>query len=481
MSKMPKVTISVFTLTMLCIAAVMSLRGLPLMASEGLPMFFYIIFSAIFFLVPVSLICAELATGWPSSGGIYRWVKEAFGENIAFVAVWLQWSANVVWYPTILAFAAGSLAYLFMDESLASNKYFTIIIILGFYWLSTIITFGGIKLAGKISSIGVILGTLIPGVLIIGLGIAWVALGHPIEIFNDPSAAVMSVSSFFPDFSKFSTISTLAVIVFLFTGMEVCAVHVNNIKNPRRNYPLAVFCAMFLIIIIYAVASFCVAIVMPLQAIRLDLNAGLMASFHDLFKAFHINWLLPIMGLFITFGSIACVIAWVGGPCKAVLAAAVDGTVPPFLKKKNKHDVPVNILIIQGISVSVLSMVFLFMPSVSSAYFVLAMLTAAPYMIMYMMLYASAIKLRYSQPNVERAYKVPGGKIGMWLISGIGLIAILFAFVLEFFPPDHLPVGGPTFYVSFLSILTILFVVIPFIIVALKKPHWKHEGDTEQE
>ncbi len=474
----PKYTISIFTLTMLCVATVMSLRGLPLMASEGLSMFFYIIFSAIFFLVPVSLVCAELATGWPSSGGIYRWVKEAFGENIAFVTVWLQWSANVVWYPTILAFAAGSLAYLFMDKSLAANKYFTIAIILIFYWGSTFICLGGIKLAGKISSIGVILGTLIPGVLIILLGIVWIVMGNPIEILKD--GAVTGISTFFPDFTKFSTISTLAVIVFLFTGMEVGAVHVNSIKNPKKNYPIAVFSAMFLIIIIYAVASFCVSVVMPLADIRLDLNAGLMASFGDLFKAFNIYWLLPIMGLFITFGSIACVIAWVGGPCKAVVAAAVDGTVPPFLKKKNKHDVPVNILIIQGISVTVLSFVFLVMPTVSSAYFVLAMLTAAPYMIMYMVLYASAIRLRYSQPDVERSYKVPGGKIGMWIISGVGLISLVFAFILEFFPPSNLPVGGPVFYVCFLSILTILFVVTPFIMIAFKKPHWKHDDEEKE-
>jgi len=475
-----KYTISVFTLTMLCVATVMSLRGLPLMASEGMPMFFYIIFSAFFFLVPVSLVCAELATGWPSSGGIYRWVKEAFGENIAFVTVWLQWSANVVWYPTILAFAAGSLAYLFLDKSLASNKYFNIAIILIFYWMSTLICLRGIKVAGKISSIGVILGTLIPGILIIALGIAWITMGNPIEILK--GGAVEGVSSFFPDFKNFNTISTLAVIVFLFTGMEVGAVHVTSIKNPRKNYPIAVFSAMFLIIIIYAIASFCVAIVMPLADIRLDLNAGLMAGFSDLFKAFSLDWMLPIMGLFITFGSLACVIAWVGGPCKSVLAAAVDGTVPPFLKKKNKNDVPVNILIIQGISVSILSMVFLFMPTVSSAYFILAMLTAAPYMIMYMILYASALRLRYTQPDVSRSYKVPGGKVGMWIICGVGMIAILFALVLEFFPPNDLPVGGSVFYVSFLSILTILFVLTPFIMIIFKKPHWKkHHSDNEQE
>lgn len=465
-----KYSISVFTLTMYCVATVMSLRGLPLMASEGLPMFFYIVFSALFFLVPVSLVCAELATGWPTDGGIYRWVKEAFGENMGFVAVWLQWSANVVWYPTILTFAAGSLAYLFLDTSLASNKYFTVAIILVFYWGSTLVNLRGIKLAGQITTIGVILGTLIPGILIIGLGAAWLAMGNPIEVTK---GAQVGAGSFFPDFTSFDTISTLAVIVFLFSGMEVGAVHVTDIKDPRKNYPKAVFSAMLLIIAIYAVASFSVSSVMPLEAIRKDLNAGLMQSFHDLFANFGLNWLLPVMGLFITFGAIACVIAWVAGPSKAVLAAAVDGNVPPFLKKKNKNGIAVNILMIQGIAVSALSLVFLAMPTVSSAYFVLAMLTAAPYMIMYGMLYVAAIRLRYTQPDVPRSYRVPGGNFGMWLFSGGGLVALAFAFVLEFFPPAQLPVGGPVFYVTFLGGLTLLFVIAPFIILAFKKPEWK--------
>jgi glutamate:GABA antiporter len=475
MTKSKKNTIGIFTLTMLCVATVMSLRGLPLMASEGLTMFFYIIFSAIFFLVPISLVCAELATGWPSDGGIYRWIKEAFGEKTAFVGVWLQWSANVVWYPTILAFAAGSLAYLFLDKSLAANKYFNVTIILLFYWLSTFITLKGVRIAGKISSIGVILGTLIPGILIIFLAMLWIFMGHPIEILQSGSG---NLTSYFPDFTKFNTISTLAVIVFLFTGMEVGAVHVMSINNPKKNYPIAVFSTMFLVIVIYMVASFSLGVVMPLAEIQHNLNAGIMAGFGGLFKTFNINWLLPVMGLFITFGSFACVIAWVGGPCRAVLAAAEDGTVPPFLRKKNKNGVPTNILFVQGCAVTCLSLVFLIMPSVSSAYFVLAVLTAAPYMIMYIMVYLSAIRLRHTQPQIERSYKVPGGKLGMWLISGIGIIAILFALVLEFFPPTDLPVGGPVFYISFLTTLTILFILTPFVIIAFKKPDWKKNANS---
>jgi amino acid transporter len=103
---------SVFTLSLMTVAAVVtSLRGLPMMAKEGLSMIFYILFAVIMFLLPASLVAAELGGAFSEKGGgIYTWVKEAFGSKWGFTAIWLQWIQNVVWYPTTLAFAAGALA-----------------------------------------------------------------------------------------------------------------------------------------------------------------------------------------------------------------------------------------------------------------------------------------------------------------------------------------------------------------------------------
>ena len=103
--------LGVFILAMLTFSVIASLRGLPSMAEYGLSSTFYYLLVAIVFFIPVSLISAELATGWPKKGGIYLWVKEAFGQRWGFFAIWLQWIQNVVWYPTVLAFAAGALAF----------------------------------------------------------------------------------------------------------------------------------------------------------------------------------------------------------------------------------------------------------------------------------------------------------------------------------------------------------------------------------
>ncbi|HME25280.1 MAG TPA: amino acid permease, partial [Acetobacteraceae bacterium] len=97
--------LGVFTLAMMNFTAVVSLRGLPAEAEYGLGSIFYYVFAAVFFLIPVSLVAAELATGWPQKGGVFRWVGEAFGPRWGFVAIFLQWVESTIWFPCTLPLA----------------------------------------------------------------------------------------------------------------------------------------------------------------------------------------------------------------------------------------------------------------------------------------------------------------------------------------------------------------------------------------
>lgn len=468
---MNKKVLSVFFLAMMNVAVIMSLRGLPLMAKEGMSLLFYLSFSTLVFLIPSSLISAELATGWPEGGGVYRWVKEAFGDHAGFTAIWLQWIQNVIWYPTILAFAAGALSYLFLDPGLASNKIFNVAVILIVYWGATLINFRGVVASGWLSTLGVICGTIFPGALIIALGVAWALMGKPLAFMQD-------AGTFFPDFAKFSNIAFLAGVVLLFAGMEVSAVHANEVKDPKKDYPKAIFLAALIILVVFSLGSLAIAAVLP--ADKISLTAGLMQGFKELLSLYHIDWLLPVMGLLVAFGSIGGVAAWIVGPSKGLFATAQAGDIPPILETKNKNNVPTHILIIQGIVVTALSLVFLLMPTVSTAFFLLTALTAILYLIMYILLYASAIRLRYTQPDVNRTYRVPGGNFGMWVIGGLGIIGALFAIIVGFFPPAQLPVGSPLFYIVFLCVGILIFVGAPILMIHLRKPSWKLKNDHQE-
>jgi len=449
------------------VAVVMSLRGLPMMAKEGFTLLFYLGFSAIIFLIPTSLVSAELATGWPKSGGVYHWVKEAFGDHVGFAAIWLQWIQNVIWYPTILAFAAGALAYFFFSPELANNKWFNVAVILIVYWGATLINFRGIVASGWLSTLGVICGTIFPGALIILLGIIWIAQGNHLAFMNREV-------HFFPDLSHFQNVAFLAGVVLLFAGMEVSAVHANEVKDPKKDYPKAIFLAALIILIVFTFGAISIASVLP--AAKISLTAGLMQAFKLLFATFHLDWMLPIVGFLIAFGAIGGVGAWIVGPSKGLFATAKEGDIPPILETTNKHGVPTHILIIQGIIVTVLTLVFLLMPTVNSAFFLLTALTAILYLIMYVLLYAAAIRLRYTQPDVHRAYKVPGGNFGMWCVAGLGLLGAVFAIIVGFFPPKQLTVGSPSFYVTFLFIGMLVFCLAPIFIIHFRKPSWKLKG-----
>ena len=438
-----KKNISTWQLALMTAAAVISLRGLPMMAQEELTMFFYIFFATFLFLIPAALVAAELGSAFADrGGGVYTWVKEAFNRKMGFTAIFLQWIQNVVWYPTVLGFAAASIAYMIGKPDLSQNGWFVGVFSIAMYWLATWLTFKGTSIISRITSQGFLLGTVLPGVVIIVMAIIWIAGGNPIAFEHVPD--------------------TVTQVVNVNAGVEVHAVHVREMKEPQKQFPAAMFLAALISFALFTLGSLAVAIVTPYD--QINLQAGLFVSFQQLFGHYHIGWLTNVMGLLAAFGALAGVMSWISGPSRGLLWTANDGQLPDFLKKTNRNGVQTHILFIQGAIVSVLSSLYIIMDDVSVAFFLLSALTIGLYLVMYMMMYASGIKLRYTQPDLKRSYKVPGGKMGMWLIAGVGFLAVAFSFIVTFFPPSQLPVGSPAFYTGLVIVGTVVFVGIPILI-----------------
>lgn len=455
--------LSVFLLAMMNVAIIMSLRGLPLMAEEGLSLVFYLLFSLLIFFIPSALVSAELATAWPESGGVFQWVSLAFGQRAGFTAIWLQWLQNVFWYPTVLGFAAGTLAQIFYAPDLVDNKLYNVAVILIIYWGATLLSFKGMKASGWFSSLGALLGTILPGVMIIFLGLFWWLDGKPLLIhFED---------SWIPKLGDFSNLALLGGILLLFAGIEVNAVHAQEVDNPRRSYPKAIFLSVVLIFVIFFLGALSIAAVVPKREI--SFTAGVMQALAVFLDYYQLRWLVPFFGSLIVLGTIAGIAAWIVGPSKGLLATAKKGVLPPVLSRTNSQGVPINILLIQGVVVTILSFLYLIMPTINSAFFLLTDLTVILYLIMYLFMFSAAIVLRYKKPKQPRTYKIPFGNFGMWFVSLVGIMGALFAIFIGFFPPTQLKLGSPTFYVLFLSIGTFLALVIPQCIESFKKPKWK--------
>lgn len=459
-------------LALMTAAAVISLRGLPMMAQEEMTMFFYIFFATFLFLIPAALVGAELGSAFASKGGgVYTWVKEAFHRRMGFAAIFLQWIQNVVWYPTVLGFAAASIAYMFGKPDLSQNGMFVGLFSIAMYWVATLVTLRGASAISRITSRGFLIGTVLPGVIVVIMAIIWLAGGNTNSITEVPSqiGQIVNVDAmghvhprFFPHISGMSDIAFLAGILLLFAGVEVHAVHAPEMKDPQKQFPRAMFLAAFISFALFTLGALAVAVILPYD--QINLQSGLFTTFQIVFDHYHIGWMSNVMGLLVAFGALAGVMSWISGPSRGLLWTAKDGQLPDFLKKTNKNGVQINILIIQGCIVTVLSSLYMIMDDVSVAFFLLSALTIGLYLLMYMMMYAAGIKLRYSQPDLKRDYKIPGGNLGMWLVAGIGFCAVLFAFAVTFFPPSQLPVGSPAMYTTLVIVGTLVFFSIPFFI-----------------
>ena len=467
MTKREKIT--PFMLAMITIALIVTLRGMPTLAKYGLSSIFFYGFSTIFFLIPVSLIAAELATAWPQEGGIFLWVTKAFGDKWGFVATFLQWIPIVIWYPVALSFIAAAISYIF-NPALASNKYYILFVILIIYWGATFLNFKGLKVSGWVSSLCATFGIIIPAAIIIILGAIWLFQGHH-------SHVVFEAKNIIPDLSNIKNIVFLAGAFMIFAGMEISAVHVNKVENPRKGYPKAILIAFIAILAIAFLGTLSVAVVVPREEI--SLVAGVLQAFSNFFEAFNIKYLVPLIAFLIALGPSGQVLAMILGPTKSMLASAKRGDLPPFFKKVNKHDIPVNILITQGIIVTIFSMVFLLMPDVSNSFWILTVLTIQLYLIMYFFFYAAALRLRYKYPDVERPYKLPGKNFGMWVAGLCGIIAVIFVFFIGFWPPPEVPEEKTCFFVSFLVIGIVVMVTIPLAIHACKGL-WKEKKEVKK-
>ena len=468
----PKKKITTIAMAFMTAAAIISLRGLPMMAAEEMTMFFYIAFATIFFLIPAALISAELGSTFAKQeGGIYRWVGTAFGKKIGFVAIWLQWIQNVVWYPTVLAFAAAAIAYGIGKPELADNGMFTGLFIILFYWVATIIAFCGTKVLSKVTSFGFIIGTVFPGLIVILLGIIWLISKKPLG-FEELTAAETSVATivdgkilprWIPDLSNLKNLSFLSGIILLFAGVEVQAVHATEMENPKKQYPLAILISSLIVFILFTFGSLSIAAVVPNSQLKLE--SGLMQALSTMLKSVNMNWTLPILSFCIAFGALAGVLSWISGPSKGLLFTAQENLLPIELSKTTKNGAPKNMMLLQGFIVTILASLYFLMNDVSVAFFLLSALTVAVYIIMYILMYAAAIKLRIKFPTLERPYKAPV----LYLLATVGILAAVFALVLSFVPPAQLPVGNPITYITIVAIGTIGFFTIPLIIANRKK------------
>jgi len=454
-----KHTLTVFGLVMTNVIAIDSLRSLPLSAVYGTSLIFYYLIAAVAFFLPSAFVAAELATGWPETGGIYVWTREAFGKKIGFMTIFLQWFYNVCWYPTIMALIAATIAYLINPE-LVNNKIYMFCIILVLFWAATYLNCRGMRTSNFLSTFGAIVGTLTPMAFIIILALVWILNKHPMAIS-------FKLHDFLPNLSSFQNLTLLTAMLYGLVGMEMSAAHAREVKNPQKDYPKAMIWSTVIILFSMVFGSLAVAIVVPPE--KLNIVSGLLEAFRLFFIKFNLQGLMPLVACLIIIGALGGVAAWILSPSKGLLVASQDGSLPKALSQTGKHGAPVRILLIQGLIFTVLSSLFIFMPSVSSTFWVLSDITALLSLIVYILMFSAALVLRYKFPEVQRSFKVPGGIFGLWFFCLLGLASCIFTLIVGFLPPSQIAVGNIWVYEIILISGVLLGCLIPWGISCFNK------------
>lgn len=454
-----KKTLSVVSLVMINIIAVDSIRALPISAEYGLSLIFFYVVCAIGFMIPIALIAAECASAWPQEGGIYIWTREAFGKSYGLFIAWIQWIYNIVWFPSILSLLAIILFYI-INPHLTDYKLVLIFAINGLFWLITAVNCFGIRIASGLSTISAIIGTLLPILLFIILGISWI-------IMKKPLAISLKTSALLPHITHVNQLGLLSGILFGLIGLDMSAIHASDVKNPQRDYPRALLISVIVILTTMILGSLAISLVIPSK--DLNLASGIIEAFQLYLTAYHLAWLTPIIAVCILIGGLGGVSAWILGPGRCMMVASRDQSTTGIINKKNRYGAPVGMLIIQAIVFTVFSCIYLFFPNFNTAYWLLSAITNQLALILYMIVFLAAIRLRFIAPNQTRGFSIPGGRPGIIIVGGVGFITCLAIFAVGLIPPQQLLIRPVALYESLLIASIIVVTIIPFWVIKKRK------------
>jgi putative glutamate/gamma-aminobutyrate antiporter len=463
--------LSFWALVMMNITIVASLANDVQQAFYGLSSVTYFIIGALVFFLPTGLVAAELASGWSERGGIFRWVGEGVGKSWAFVCIFVLWFQTTILFGSGVAQYTATIGFYTPDFDWAvkfandpTNELLILCAWLAFYWFMCFLATKGLKWFGRIAKYGVILGTFLPLAVIIVLTVVWLLQG------NKP-AIDMSASALIPKWDGMSTLALAAGVFFSFAGIDMNAAHIKEVKNPGKTYPLAMFVSMIFALLIFIVGTLIIAMVVPNK----DLNVlySLYATYRTLGSTIGAPWLYMVFAYLGLGATMANLITNLAGPSVMLGEAGRSGFLPKALQNKNKHGMPSRLMWLQLVGVTAVAFVVFLLPNVEGFVVLLEQAITILYMIYYILMFVSFIKLRYDQPNRPRAFTIPGGKAGAWLVGGLGICACAFGIALAIYPPAQISkeVGSPVTYVVVVLAIVAIVLGIGFGLYALSRKH----------
>lgn len=412
------------------IAAVLGPRWIAAAAHNGTSSVSLWVLAALLFFLPTAFVVVELSTRFPEEGGLYAWSKHAFGDFHGFVAGWTYWVYTFFYFPGLLMASAAMGAYIGGSGAafLAQNRTFLMVGSLLLLFVAVVLNIIGLNIGKWLQNAGGV-GTYVPLVMLVGLGGYWA--------FAHGSQTHFARSNILPVWN-WDTVNFWPQIAFAFTGLELCATMSEEIHEPHKTFPRAVFGSGMLIALIYIAGT--VAVLAMLPAASVDPKSGVFQAISIGSTMLGIGIFGVIAALLVAVGNAGGIGATVAGVSRIPFAVGIDRYLPPaFGKIHPKWKTPWVAILVQAVISGAILLVIQVNESANSAYQILVDAGTILNFIPFLYMYAAVIKLAY-RPDREanrKAILIPGGKFGVWVMGVLGFSVVLFGIVLSLIPPGE--------------------------------------------
>ena len=386
------------------------------------------VIAAVFFFVPGALVINELSSRFPEEGGLYVWAKEAFGDFHGFVAGWTYWIYTVFYFPGLLLASASMSAYVIAGKGaeLSQDRTFLLTVSLVLLVVAVVLNIIGLNIGKWLQNAGGV-GTYLPLLMLVGIAV--------LVYFRHGSVTQFTWATIKPTWN-WDTVNFWSQIAFAFTGLELVSSMSEEVRDPRRTFPRAVFGAGALIAFMYVAGTFAILTLAP--AADLDPKSGVFLAITAGSVLLKVGFLGVLAALLVSVGNAGGVGSTVAGIARVPFVVGIDRYLPAaFGKIHPKWKTPyISILVQAGLSGAIL-LLSQVNQSTRGAYQILIDAAIILYFIPFLYMFAGVIKLAYRKDRAvnEHAVLVPGGIPGVWLTAGLGFVIVLVGIFVSLVPP----------------------------------------------
>ena len=384
--------------------------------------------AAVFFFVPGALVINELSSRFPEEGGLYVWSREAFGPFHGFVAGWTYWIYTVFYFPGLLLASASMAAYIMggRGAALAQDRTFLLTVSLAMLVVAVVLNIIGLNIGKWLQNAGGV-GTYVPLVMLAGVA--------ALVCFRHGSVTHFTVKNMMPVWN-WDTVNFWSQIAFAFTGLELVSAMSEEVRDPRRTLPRAVFAAGALIALMYIAGTFAVLSLVP--AGDLDPQSGVFSAITVGAVALKVGFLGMLAAILVTVGNAGGVGSTVAGIARVPIVVGVDRYLPAaFGRIHPRWKTPYVSILVQAVVSGAILLGSEVNETTRGAYQFLIDAGIILYFIPFLYMFAAAIKLarRKDRRENEHAVLVPGGVIGVWICGSLGFLVVLIGILVSLVPP----------------------------------------------